>query len=155
MARIQNGPRRGNHLQNTSMPLPWSMRHFMPLCSPAGVGQLCMSSRKRRSITLSFCRRHSGNESPTSRRLARPLRQLSEWKAAKRGTRAEQHTRNPRETQTRMTRRFSAKRRNAEPARTINTSSIRSSSSSSSSSNSNGSNIVDVGEMIVIVTLIK
>ena len=48
-----------------------------------------------------------------------------------RGTRTEQHARNPRETQMRGTR---AKRRRTEPARTINTSSIRSSSSNSSSS---------------------
>ena len=39
-----------------------------------------------------------------------------------RGTRAEQHARNPRETQTRIARETRAKRRRAEPARTITTS---------------------------------
>ena len=39
-----------------------------------------------------------------------------------RGTRAEQHARNPRETQTRITGETRAKRRRAEPARTFTTS---------------------------------
>ena len=56
-----------------------------------------------------------------------------------RGTRAEQHARNPRETQTRITRGTRAKRRRAEPARTINTSSSRSRNSSSSSTSSSSS----------------
>ena len=56
-----------------------------------------------------------------------------------RGTRAEQHARNPRETQTRITRGTRAKRRRAEPARTINTCSSRSRNSSSSSTSSSSS----------------
>ena len=51
-----------------------------------------------------------------------------------RGTRAEQHARNPRETQTRITRETRAKRRRAEPARIITT----------SRTNNNNSSVVDV-----------
>ena len=57
-----------------------------------------------------------------------------------RGTRAEQHARNPRETQTRETR---AKRRRAEPARIITT----------SRTNNNSSRCIV--EIILIVVLIK
>ena len=60
-----------------------------------------------------------------------------------RGTRAEQHARNPRETQTRITRETRAKRRRAEPARIITT----------SRTNNNSSR--GIVEIILIVVLIK
>ena len=61
-----------------------------------------------------------------------------------RGTRAEQHARNPRETQTRITRETRAKRRRrAEPARIITT----------SRTNNNSSRCIV--EIILIVVLIK
>ena len=60
-----------------------------------------------------------------------------------RGTRAEQHARNPRETQTRITRETRAKRRCAEPARTITT----------SRTNNNSSRCIV--EIILILVLIK
>ena len=60
-----------------------------------------------------------------------------------RGTRAEQHARNPRETQTRITRETRAKRRRAEPARIITT----------SRTNNNSSRCIV--EIMLIVVLIK
>ena len=61
-----------------------------------------------------------------------------------RGTRAEQHARNPRETQTRITRETRAKRRRAEPARIITT---------SRTNNTSSRCIVEITPIVVLIKL--